>query len=191
MDWLFSLLGGIPILRAKGLDRQANRGTRDLFINGTMPLIIAPGGATNGYSEVVSTLEPGTAQMGRWCLKDLQKHKRSEGVVTITTSVQYYYASIPWKELDWLLSQLEADCGLPVESIGQSASETHHNIFDQRLLKLGEYVIIQMEGLYRDHYNYHFPQTQPGVTTAEVLVSRLTGDKIVHGYMSQESEKIK
>jgi 1-acyl-sn-glycerol-3-phosphate acyltransferase len=172
LGWVFSRLGGIPIHRGKRLDRQAIRTARDLLVNGKMPMIIAPEGATNGHSQAVSPLEPGTAQLGLWCIEDLQKDNRSEEVLILPIGIQYHYVTPPWSKLDWLLSQLEADCGLAVQSIGKSAGEMHHDIFYQRLLKLGEYVITQMEGLYRHHYNCHFSHTHPG-DTAEALVFRL------------------
>jgi len=38
--------------------------TRDLFANGKLPMTVAPEGATNGHSEIVSPLERGVAQLG-------------------------------------------------------------------------------------------------------------------------------
>ena len=93
--------------------------------------------------------------------------------ILIPIGIQYHYANPPWLKLDLLLSQMEVDCGLPVQRIGKSASEKHNDIFYQRLLGLGKYLIIQMEGLYHKHYNCDFPDAQLGDNTAEVLVSRL------------------
>ncbi|MDJ0798233.1 MAG: 1-acyl-sn-glycerol-3-phosphate acyltransferase [Calothrix sp. MO_167.B12] len=173
LGWVFSRLGGIPIHRGKKLDREAIRTARDLLINGKMPMTIAPEGATNGHSEVVSPLEPGTAQLGFWCVEDLQKAHRSEEVFIVPIGIQYYYVTLPWSKLDWLLSKLEADCGLPVQRIGKSAGEMHQDIFYQRLLDLSEYVITQMEEFYRHFYNCQFPDHHAYESDEAVLVIRL------------------
>lgn len=71
LGWLLSRLGGIPIHRGKRLDRTGLRTARDLFANGNLPMTVAPEGATNGHSEIVSPLERGVAQLGFWCVEDL------------------------------------------------------------------------------------------------------------------------
>jgi hypothetical protein len=58
LGWLFSRIGGIPIHRGKHLDWSGMRTARDLFVNGKFPIGIAPEGATNGHSEIISPLEP-------------------------------------------------------------------------------------------------------------------------------------
>ncbi|WP_239121333.1 MULTISPECIES: 1-acyl-sn-glycerol-3-phosphate acyltransferase [Spirulina sp. CCY15215] len=173
LGWVFSRLGGVPIHRGKSLDREAIRTVRELLINGTMPIAIAPEGATNGHSEIVSPLKSGTAQLGFWCVEDLQKANRSEEVFIIPIGIQYYYVTPPWRKLDGLLSQLEADCGLAVQGIGSSASEIHKDIFSQRLFNLGEAAIAQMEAFYRDYYYCQFPDRHAGDTPEAVLGNRL------------------
>ena len=173
LGWVFSRLGGISIHRSKRLDREVIRTLRDLLVNGKMPMLIAPEGATNGHSEVVSPLEPGTAQLGIWCAEDLQKANRDEEVFIIPISIRYYYVTSIWLNLDRLLSKLEADCGLPVQRIGKSADEIHEDIFYQRLLDLSNYVITQMEGFYGHFYNCQFPDSHSGETSEEALVIRL------------------
>ncbi|MGK7929634.1 MAG: lysophospholipid acyltransferase family protein [Spirulina sp.] len=173
LGWLFSRFGGIPIHRGKRLDREAIRMARALLVDGRMPLTIAPEGATNGHSELVSPLEPGTAQLGVWCVEDLRKANRSEEVFIVPIGIQYRYVVPPWSKLDWLLSTLEADCGLAVQRIGRSASETHREIFYQRLLNLSEFAIAQMEAFYQRYYNCPFPDRYPGDTPEKILVARL------------------
>ncbi len=173
LGWVFSRMGGISIHRSKQLDRGVIRTLRDLLVNGKMPMLIAPEGATNGHSEVVSPLEPGTAQLGIWCAEDLQRANRGEEVFIIPISIQYYYANSIWLNLDRLLSKLEADCGLPVQRIGKSADEMHQDIFYQRLLDLSGYVITQMEGFYGHFYNCQFPDTHLCELSEAALVIRL------------------
>ena len=117
LGWLFSQVGGVPVRRGRRLDRQAIQTARELFANGKLPIAVAPEGGNNGHSDIVSPLEPGVAQLGFWCVEDLQKANRSETVVIVPVGIQYRYIQPPWSKLNWLLSKLEADSGLPVQSI--------------------------------------------------------------------------
>ncbi|MDJ0734563.1 MAG: 1-acyl-sn-glycerol-3-phosphate acyltransferase [Nostocaceae cyanobacterium] len=174
-DWLgcfFSRLGGIPIHRGKKLDRTGLRTARDLLINGKFPMTIAPEGATNGHSESVSALEPGLAQLGFWCVQDLIKANREEEVLVVPIGIQYHYIQPPWSKLDWLLSKLEADSGLPVERIGDSGGN-QEDIFYQRLFRLGEYLITQMEEFYGRFYHQNLPETDPSTNANQALEARL------------------
>ncbi|MBP0016311.1 MAG: 1-acyl-sn-glycerol-3-phosphate acyltransferase [Cyanobacteria bacterium SBLK] len=173
LGWLFSKWGAIPIHRGKPLDREAIRAARDLLVNGTMPVAIAPEGATNGHSERLSPLKSGVAQLGWWCVEDLQKANRSEEVFIVPVGIQYSYITPPWSKLDRLLGTLEADLGLTVSCIGSSAGEKDKEIFYQRLLNLGEAAISQMEAFYRDYYQCQFPEPPSCDTPAETLEIRL------------------
>lgn len=173
LGWLFSRWGAIPIHRGKPLDREAIRSARDLLVNGTMPIAIAPEGATNGHSERLSPLKSGVAQLGLWCVEDLQKANRSEEVFIVPIGIQYHYITPPWSKLDQLLSTLEADLGLTRQRIGPSASEKDKDIFYQRLLNIGEAAIAQMEAFYRHYYHCHLPDSPPCDTPAQMLEIRL------------------
>lgn len=154
-DWLgemFSLLGGVPIHRGKRLDRQGLRTIRSLFLNGTIPLMAAPEGATNGHSQRVSPLEPGVAQLSFWCAQDLEKANRPETVWILPIGIQYHYTQPPWKELNRLLNRLEQDMGLSVQAIDASnwtGGVDPTALFYQRLLRLAEQLLNRMEGFYR------------------------------------------
>ncbi|MDZ7956170.1 1-acyl-sn-glycerol-3-phosphate acyltransferase [Nostoc sp. DedQUE09] len=173
LGWLFSLLGGVPVRRGRRLDRQAIQNARELFANGELPIAVAPEGGTNGHSGIVSPLEPGVAQMAFWCVEDLQKANRSETVIVVPIAIQYRYVEPPWSKLDWLLSKLEADSGLKVLEIDSGNSE---EIYYQRLCRLAEYLITEMEEFYRRFYHQDIPKT---VSTDElksanqVLIARL------------------
>jgi len=53
-------------------------------------MTVAPEGATNGHSEIVSPLERGVAQLGFWCVEDLVKAGRSETVYIVPIGgIQY------------------------------------------------------------------------------------------------------
>jgi 1-acyl-sn-glycerol-3-phosphate acyltransferase len=174
LGWLFSLIGGVPIRRGRRLDRQAIQTARELFANGEMPIAVAPEGGNNGHSGVVSPLEPGVAQLGFWCVEDLQKANRSENVLIVPVGIQYHYVEPPWSKLNWLLSKLEADSGL--QPIDQSAFNKREEIYSQRICCLGEYLITEMEEFYRRFYHQNLPKTittDESASPNEILIARL------------------
>jgi 1-acyl-sn-glycerol-3-phosphate acyltransferase len=152
LGWLFARLGGIPIHRGKRLDRMGLKAARNLLLNGQFPLAIAPEGATNGHSGIVSPLEPGLAQLALWCVEDLAKANRSEQVFIVPIAIQYRYIKPPHLKLNRLLSQLEADCGLSVWQSEGSAEPQPAEVFYQRLLRLAEHLLTEIEQFYRRFY---------------------------------------
>lgn len=158
LGWMFSLLGGIPIHRGKKLDRVGIRTARELFMNGKLPLMAAPEGATNGHSEIVSPLEPGVAQLGFWCVQDLKKANRPETVWIVPIGIQYFYVQAPWKNLDRLLSQLEHDTGLAVQSTDPTDPNNREERYYQRLLRLADHLLTQMEQFYRRFLHQELPE---------------------------------
>lgn len=180
LGWLFSRLGGVPIHRGRRLDRQAIQTARELFANGKFPIAVAPEGGTNGHSGIVSPLEPGVSQMGFWCVEDLQKANRPETVIIVPIAIQYRYVEPPWSKLDWLLSKLEADSGLPVKEIdlGDACGSLclRDEIYYQRIYCLAEYLITEMEEFYRRFYHQDIPKTisiDESATPNQVLIARL------------------
>lgn len=169
LGWLFARIGGIPVHRGKALDWQALKQARELLVNGKFPLTVAPEGATNGHSEVVSPLEPGTAQLAFWCVEDLAKANRTEQVAVVPINIQYHYINPQWSKLDWLLSKLETDCGL-----SQTTSEKSEQFYARRLLRLGEYFLTEMEHFYRHFYHRSFPDIATNSLNPEAtLTARL------------------
>jgi 1-acyl-sn-glycerol-3-phosphate acyltransferase len=178
LGWMFSWLGGFPIHRGKRLDRVSLRTARELFAKGKLPIAVAPEGATNGHSELVSPLEPGVARMGFWCVEDLVKANRSEEVLIVPIGIQYHYINPSWAKLDWLLTQLEADSGLPVQQIDQSIQLDQEKVFYERLFRLAEHLLSQMEKFYDRFYHQNPPAPtatiiNPSGTPNEVLAARL------------------
>ncbi|NEP10951.1 MAG: 1-acyl-sn-glycerol-3-phosphate acyltransferase [Symploca sp. SIO2C1] len=178
LGWIFSGGGGIPIHRGRRMDWFAMRTARKLFVNGKLPIAVAPEGATNGHSEIVSPLQPGVAQLGFWCVEDLLKANRSEQVLILPVSLRYSYIQPNWAKLDWLLSKLEADTGLPVQRIGKSASSDRQDILYQRLFQLGEHLLSEMEQFYHQFYHKNFPEpasipTEQAADANQVLAIRL------------------
>lgn len=174
LGWLFSRIGGVPVHRGKSLDWQAIKQTRELLVNGKFPLVVAPEGATNGHSEVVSSLEPGVAQLAFWCVEDLAKAKRVEQVVVVPINIQYHYLNPQWSKLDRLLSQLETDCGLPPLATDTRETEALEELYYPRLLRLGEYLLSEMEQFYRCFYHCHVPDlSEDAANPEENLTARL------------------
>ena len=172
LGWLFARMGGVPVHRGRTLDLQAIKQIRELLVSGRFPLVIAPEGATNGHSEIVSPLEPGAAQLAFWCAEDLAKANRVEEVIVVPINIQYHYPNPQWLKLDRLLSRLEADCGLSqlvIDTSIKAAAELYYS----RLLRLAEYLISEMEGFYRDFYHYHLPLSQDVTSREENLTLRL------------------
>ncbi|MBD2530147.1 1-acyl-sn-glycerol-3-phosphate acyltransferase [Nostoc flagelliforme FACHB-838] len=179
LGWLFSRIGGVPVRRGKRIDRQAIQTARDLFANGELPIAVAPEGGTNGHSGIVSPLEPGVAQLGFWCVEDLQKANRTETVIIVPIAIQYRYVEPPWSKLDWLLTKLEADSGLEVKEIDLGDAWVglrREEIYYQRLCHLVEYLITEMEEFYRRFYHQDIPKTisiHESASHNQVLIARL------------------
>lgn len=174
LGWLFAQMGGVPVHRGKTIDWQAIKQTRELSLNGKFPLVVAPEGATNGHSEIVSPLEPGVAQLAFWCAEDLAKANRIERVVVVPINIQYHYLNPQWSKLDRLLSQLEVDCGLAKQAIDIANTKKPEEFCYSRLIRLGEYLLSEMEQFYRDFYNCHLPDiSQDSISSAENLTVRL------------------
>ena len=163
LGWLFSSLGGVPIRRGKRIDLECLRTARDLFANGKLPIAVAPEGATNGHGAIVSPLESGVAQLGFWCVEDLVKANRDETVMILPMVIKYYYLDHPWEKLNWLLSELETNSGLSVQKTEPSAIKNREEVYYQRILRLAEHLLSQLEDFYRRFYHQDLPE----ITTAQ------------------------
>ncbi|NWF60254.1 MAG: 1-acyl-sn-glycerol-3-phosphate acyltransferase [Fischerella sp.] len=154
VGWIASNLGATPIQRGKA-DWTGLRSARDLFANGRFPMAAAPEGVTNGLSEIVNPLEPGIAQFGFWCAEDLHKAGRDEQVLILPIGIQYSYVESPWSAIANLLSELEADSGLPVVETRHGAS-LQESLYP-RLLRLAERLLSLMEQFYTRFYHQKLP----------------------------------
>ncbi|GCL38773.1 phospholipid/glycerol acyltransferase [Sphaerospermopsis reniformis] len=162
IGWLAANLGGTPIQRGKA-DWMGLRSARDLYINGKFPMAAAPEGATNGLSEIISPLEPGIAQMGFWCVEDLQKAGRNEEVLIVPIGLKYSYVDEPWDAIANLLTQLEIASGLNFQSANNSSS---FELLYPRLLTLAEQLLAIMENFYSKFYHQTLPDEK--ITNGEI-----------------------
>ncbi len=153
LGWMLSRFGGVSLHRGKRPDWQALRTARDLVANGDFPFAVAPEGATNGHSELIGPLEPGVAQLGFWCVEDLQKADRTEAVWILPIGIQYRYIDQPWPRLDQLMTELETTIGLTPQPI----STTDPQQFYDRLLKIGETLLAKLEQFYQQFYPSALP----------------------------------
>ncbi len=174
VSWLYPKLGGIPIHRGK-TDRLALKTARDLLVNGSMPLALAPEGRTNGHSELIDPIESGAAQLGFWAMEDLVKVGRlEEDVAILPIGIQYYYVDEPWGKLEQLLDRIERECGLEVDrhnslvAIGQNDQRAMRKLIYDRFYKLSQYLLYQMENFYAQFYHYDIPVRLP----LEEIISR-------------------
>lgn len=162
VGWLYSRLGCTPIQRGKA-DWRGLRCARDLFANSHLPMAAAPEGATNGHNDVISSLEPGIAQLGFWCVEDLLKAGRSEQVVIVPVGIQYRYLDAPWKSIEQLISELEAATGLQkqefkVEGLNiEGLNQPFEASLYLRLYRLGEHLLSLMEEFYSRFYHKTVP----------------------------------
>ncbi len=151
VSWLLPNMGATPIHRGK-LDRVGLKSIRNLLWQGELPLAIAPEGGTNGHNELISPLEPGTVQMGFWCIEDLKAAGQEQEVWILPIGIQYHYQNPPWTAIDRLLQELEIDCGL-TDLPGEISAVRY-----QRLYRLGEHILNLMEDFYRRCYRQSFPE---------------------------------
>ncbi|BAZ39687.1 phospholipid/glycerol acyltransferase [Calothrix sp. NIES-4101] len=193
---LFSLLGGFPIRRGKRIDKRSLKMTREILLHGDMPVSIAPEGATNGHSSIVSPLEPGVAQLAFWCVEDLLKANRGEEVFIVPITIQYSYPKPPWEKIDWLLAKLEADTGLPVKSGEYNLKpEAREETYYQRLLCIAQNLLSQMEEFYQRFYQQKLAEISEDVSTnpEQITLARLhrlqdTALKVAEQYFGVESQ---
>lgn len=176
LSWLFSCLGGIPIRRGKKLDLRCLQAARKILANAKFPLTIAPEGATNGHSGIISPLESGVAQLGFWCVEDLIKSGRDEEVLILPLGVQYYYSNPPWEKLNRLLNQLETDSGLTVQEIKYWGINNPEK-YRERILRLAEHLTIEFEDFYRRFYHQDLPES---VITSDSEYLDLTNPEFIH-----------
>lgn len=150
LGWVLSRLGGLSVHRGRHPDWRALRQSRRLVLEGRFPFAMAPEGATNGHGETIGPLEPGVAQLGVWCVEDLQRDGRGEEVLIVPIALQYVYARPEWGRLKRLMANLEASLGLPSPT-GAAVSSPHpgeETAAWNRLRRIGEAFLNQLEAFY-------------------------------------------
>ena len=164
VGWLLSRIGGTPIRRGRRPDWVGLKAARQLLVEGKMPLVVAPEGATNGHSERIGPLEPGVAQLGFWCAEDLARDGRTESVFIVPIGIQYHYVSHDWARLETLLARLELQSGLVAVAIEGEIEKRCY----LRILRLGAHLMEVMEGFYARWYHQKFEHDESEVPASEL-----------------------
>ncbi len=155
LGWLLSKIGGVPIRRGRRPDWVGLKAARKIITSGSMPMVVAPEGATNGHSERLGPLEPGVAQLGFWCAEDLARDRRPEKVFILPIGIQYRYERAHWSELQSLLTRLESESGLSQANQSDhpaTLAPTADKDCYLRILRLGIYLMTTMEAFYSKFY---------------------------------------
>ncbi len=152
LGWLLSRIGGVPIRRGRRPDWVGLKAARKLLLEGDMPMVVAPEGATNGHSERLGPLEPGVAQLGFWCAEDLARSQRPESVFIVPLGIQYRYVQPNWRRLAKLLARLETQSGLSLELDDASGETSLPKACYWRLQRLGAHIMVSMEAFYARCY---------------------------------------
>ncbi|EDX86307.1 Acyltransferase domain protein [Synechococcus sp. PCC 7335] len=171
LGWMLSRIGGVPIRRGRRPDWVSLKAARKLMIQGTMPMVVAPEGATNGHSERLGPLEPGVAQLGFWCAEDLAREQRLEQVFILPIGIRYRYEQAYWPQLQHLLNRLEKESGLSrQENLAPSADKDCY----LRILRLGIYLLTTMESFYDRFYPRTFKSQAEPQTPQTIDVEKLS-----------------
>ena len=168
VGWLFTRLGGGSIQRGR-LDLPALRTARQLLLAGPHPFALAPEGATNGHNERLSPLEPGAAQLAFWTAADLAAAGRTERMELLPIGLQYSFIDPVWETIEALLRSLEEGAGLTPDPDRDLTPGRLH----ERLVRLGERMLEQMETFYRDKVRLPLPITDAPPTDTTGSAPRL------------------
>jgi 1-acyl-sn-glycerol-3-phosphate acyltransferase len=143
LGWLLGRLGGVSLRRGRHPDWTALRRARHLVREGGFPFALAPEGATNGHGERIGPLEPGGAQLGLWCLEDLERAGSPQDVLILPIALQYHYQRSDWRGLAQRMGALERALGLPPwpEADGAPSAVRLY----PRLVRLGETLLERLE----------------------------------------------
>jgi 1-acyl-sn-glycerol-3-phosphate acyltransferase len=141
LGWLLGRLGGISLRRGRHPDWIALRQARRLVREGRFPFALAPEGATNGHGERIGPLESGGAQLGLWCLEDLERQGDRREVLIVPIAIQYFNRRQNWRPLMRVMAGLERELGLP---IGPDDGATGAALLP-RLVRLEEAVLERLE----------------------------------------------
>jgi len=165
LDWFLPLLGAISVVPGR-YDSQSIAALRRALTDMPHPIALAPEGQVTYHNERVARLEPGTAQLGFWCLEDLKRQGRGEEVVIVPVCTSYHYRESDRDGLGRLMSRIEAHCGLP-HLEGSSGEKLH-----VRALRALRHLIDTAEEHYTRFYGASF-SPPPAEETSASLQERM------------------
>ena len=94
------------------------------------------------------------AQLALWTADDLDKAGRTEGVQVLPIGLQYSFSEPVWPAIEALLSELEAEVGLPPAANRATDPQQLYG----RLFSLAERILSRMESFYREGYHQNLPK---------------------------------
>ena len=168
--------GAVPIQHLQA-DPAGMKQIRELLLNGTCPLALAPEGQISYRSASVPRLETGTARIGFWCARDLDKAGRREQVLILPVSVHYQYRERDEKKLLRFVSRLEAFCGLSsvLPAAAADKPQTFRHTLRARLIRLELALITQAER----HYGIEPGTDYEASRTAVIEAALQTGERML------------
>jgi hypothetical protein len=180
LSWMLPLLGAIPVYPGR-YDSRSISTLRRYLTDMPHPVALAPEGQVTYHNERVAALEPGTAQLGFWCMEDLKKQSRAEEVAIIPVCTSYHYDPRDWKGLLRLLGRVERESGLtPLEGLvprdsedprGFAAPSAREKTFI-RVMRVQRHLLGIVEAFYARFFGAAFPSPS-GEETAADLQERL------------------
>jgi hypothetical protein len=182
LAWMLPLLGAIPVYPGR-YDSRSIGTLRRYLTDMPHPVALAPEGQVTYHNERVAALEPGTAQLGFWCVEDLKKQSRTEEVVILPVCTSYHYDPRDWRGLLRLLDRVERESGLPPlealaprdrqDPLGFAAPSVREKTLI-RIMRVQRHLLDTAEGFYTRFYGIGFPHPA-GEETAGTLQERLHG----------------
>jgi len=163
--WLLPKAGAVPVDHIH-MDSAGMNRIRKIIADGEYPLALAPEGHVTYDSGTVAELETGTARFGFWCVDDLKKQNRAEQVWILPVSQHYRTGKHAERDLDRLITRMEADCGIGKKAAGSSIAGGSATA--ARLRSVGESILAHLRIFYGE-----LDPKKTGNAQAEILESAL------------------
>jgi hypothetical protein len=151
--WLFPRIGAIPVYPGR-YDSRSITLLRRYLTDMPHPVALAPEGQVTYHNERVARLQPGTAQLGFWCMEDLRAQGRTEDVIILPVCTSYHYDPKDWPGLIRLLEKVERECGLIPLDGGEDAAPQR---ICERVRRASGHLMRVAEDFYARFYGHSFP----------------------------------
>ena len=150
-------VGALPVYHGTS-DAVSLRHIRGALLDGLCPVGIASEGQISYHSETLPRIEQGTARMGFWCARDIERAGRSEDVRILPVSLHMRYDIRDKWKIASALTRMEQFCGMALGS--SRSSEQSLEMLAARTEALDRTLLDIVEAYYREHYGYQ-PQPEP------------------------------
>jgi hypothetical protein len=164
LNWLFPRIGAIPVYPGR-YDSRSIKLLRHYLTDMPHPVALAPEGQVTYHNERVARLQPGTAQLGFWCMEDLKGQGRSEEVLILPVCTSYHYDPKDWKGLIRLLEKTERECGLAPLDGGRDVAP--QRIYE-RVMRVSTHLVRVVEDFYARFYGVSFTRREGEISLADL-----------------------